>query len=517
MDDPPPYPTLSAASSEPVAGGLARQTVDLLVCLCIGVLVFRTFAAEAYVVPTGSMAPTLLGHHREVSCANCKIRFVVGIDEQGGSGPSLCPNCGQVPVGRDASIHCSGDRVLVQKFLYDFRSPRRWEVAVFHFPGEPSQAYVKRVVGLPGESIRIRDGDIYADGKIARKSLDDIRAMRIPVHDSRFVPADSYRFPRWDFQRSLDGRKLVSGWIQGPNGNFIHQTPADDPIQVEDWLIYHHWEPTRQRYAPIYDFYAYNGGELPSDHPVIDVSIEARIAATPEVEMIAVALCSGRDRFQIRIPVDPTRRIRLERNDRPVDITPRNAGRNLIRDASSPALLEASVVDRRVQVAIDGELLFDPYDFEEATFETASGAIDRAVREREHEVAGSIPVATRDRPPVVASTSPVALGVRGGKLSVPEFKVHRDVYYTSSLAQTPRHAFGVIKPYPLGADEYFVLGDNSPVSNDSRFWQASPVVRRSMFLGKPFMVHLPGQVVPLEVFGRSVYWVPDPSKIRYIR
>ena len=63
----------------------------------------------------------------------------------------------------------------------------------------------------------------------------------------------------------------------------------------------------------------------------------------------------------------------------------------------------------------------------------------------------------------------------------------------------------------------FVLGDNSPVSNDSRFWNEGPVVRGSMFLGRPFLVHLPGQVVPLKVFGRSVCWVPDPRQIRYIR
>ena len=81
-----------------------------------------------------------------------------------------------------------------RSFVYDFRRPKRWEVAVFHFPGEPSQAYVKRVVGLPGESIRIVGGDIFVDGKIVRKSLSEIRAMRMLVHDSRFEPRDAGAF-----------------------------------------------------------------------------------------------------------------------------------------------------------------------------------------------------------------------------------------------------------------------------------------------------------------------------------
>jgi signal peptidase I len=149
--------------------------------------------------------------------------------------------------------------------------------------------------------------------------------------------------------------------------------------------------------------------------------------------------------------------------------------------------LEASVFDRRVLVALDGKLLFEPYDYE-------------------------LP-----RPGPNVGEIPIGVGVDGGELFLRQLRIYRDVHYTGTLAGTPRQGHSVRSAVTLGPDEYFVLGDNSPVSNDSRFWSAGPVVPGSMLLGKPFLVHLPGAVVPLQVFGRSVCWVPDPRRIRYIR
>jgi signal peptidase I len=466
--------------------GIVRQTIDLMVLLCLCVLLVRTFSAEAYVVPTGSMAPTLLGLHREIKCPNCSFAFVVGIDEEGQTGQAVCPNCGQRGLDETPAIECGGDRVLVQKFVYDFRRPKRWEVAVFHFPGEPGQAYVKRVVGLPGESIRIIGGDIFVNGQIVRKSLPEIRAMRMLVHDSRFQPQDAKGFPRWQSGSGSRDSSRESGWII-EGGQFVHRAVKDETRLRTDWLVYKHWDPANGRYGPVRDFYAYNGGDLRADNDVADLGMEARMCVSEAVDTISVALRSGSDQFVVRIPVGLRGSIELSRNNQQKKLV---GCQNPFEESGlwpRNVTLEATVFDRRVQVAIDGRLLFDPYDFDDPVM------------------------------PGLASESPLSVGVRGGALEVTDLRIYRDIYYTSSLASTPRYSHGMSTPIKLGSDDYFVLGDNSPVSNDSRFWTECPVVRGSMFVGRPFLVHLPGQVVPLKVFGRSVCWVPDPRRIRYIR
>jgi hypothetical protein len=62
-----------------------------------------------------------------------------------------------------------------------------------------------------------------------------------------------------------------------------------------------------------------------------------------------------------------------------------------------------------------------------------------------------------------------------------------------------------------------MLGDNSPVSLDSRAW-SEPAVPRSLLVGRPFVVHLPSRPLSLGLGGREVVLrVPDLSRVRYIR
>src|SRR5690606_33018645 len=97
---------------------LFEQVESLAAALVLVLLVWH-FGLEAFRIPSGSMAPTLLGD----------------------------------PI--------SGDRVLVDKFTYAYRDPERWEPVVFRYPRRRTDPYVKRCIGLPGEQVLIARGDVY--------------------------------------------------------------------------------------------------------------------------------------------------------------------------------------------------------------------------------------------------------------------------------------------------------------------------------------------------------------------
>ena len=66
----------------------------------------------------------------------------------------------------------NGDVVLINRIVYDARKPKRGEIIAFRPNGNENAHYcIKRVVGLPGETIQIKDGKIYIDGKVQKKDI----------------------------------------------------------------------------------------------------------------------------------------------------------------------------------------------------------------------------------------------------------------------------------------------------------------------------------------------------------
>ena len=258
MDDPKPEVVPQARPHKTsLSSSLLRQLVEgLVLCACVLLLV-RTLGVEPYEVPTGSMAPALLGHHRTTTCPQCGYSVRVGLVDPSPGSPegkpmsaATCPNCGCGDLQLDRQPISTGEHLLVNKYLYDVRRPRRWEMAVFQSPILPSRTFVKRVVGLPGELVQIRQGDVYIDHEISRKTLAEARAMRIPVFDVTRVPQPDGWGVRWE-TRPDHGVAFLQG-------NQL-RLPALDAPEEYQWLVYRHTLGTSDKIRPVFDEYGYNG------------------------------------------------------------------------------------------------------------------------------------------------------------------------------------------------------------------------------------------------------------------
>src|SRR5579864_3546430 len=109
--------------------------LNLCILLICGWILVQAFALEAFHVPTGSMAPALMGDHRACTCPSCGTTVVVGKPRDGRHfSTAVCPDCGETLHLGDAP-EASGDQVLVNKAAFAFRRPRRWEIVVFRLFG----------------------------------------------------------------------------------------------------------------------------------------------------------------------------------------------------------------------------------------------------------------------------------------------------------------------------------------------------------------------------------------------
>lgn len=491
----------SPPARRPQAGSTTRRFVQLLaVFLCL-FLVVRTVALEPFGVPTGSMAPALIGNHREARCSRCDYRVVVG--EPGPDARPVrfdscrCPNCGQT-VDLSNAREVPGDRLMVDKTAYLARPPRRWEVAVFQCPADLTKPYVKRVVGLPGELIHVSGGDVYADGQLLRKTLAQFREVRVPTFDMAYTPADGWAV-RWLVEPIADPRRPASRGQGKPadesvlrdGGLFLDATLAPEGVG----LTYRHWDLDAKVEEAVGDWLGYNGGPAERRNrfgrrrpdaepdPAHDFAVEFDLEVVAGEGMFAVRLTDGADGVRADLPIDPA----------PAAVRVARDGTDEA-SAGLPGLtpgrtchIEFALVDRRASLAIDGREVVTPLD---------------------------LPFDPPGRARRGGMSRPLQLGVRGASVVVRNLRLDRDIHYLS----VGKAGDG----WKLGADEYFLLGDNTSNSHDSRLWMVdgnpSPGVTEADFIGKPFLIHQPLRLGRVTLNGQArLFQTLDWSRLRWLR
>jgi signal peptidase I len=567
----PPSPSVLHDAGTPAVGvtdakkgppqGASRETCESIAFAFVLALLFRTFAAEAFVIPTGSMAPTLLGRNKDVTCPTCGHQYKIGasdeLDEDTGTylvgsrriDASLCENCRNLHDVKPLNVF-TGDRILVNKSAYQFGQPSRWDVIVFRYPEDTQKNYIKRLVGLPHESLRIERGDVYSRRsdkdpfQITRKQdPDKQKLLQQMVFDDRHPPLNliEHGWPEsWRSVEKTGTAAGVDGWTIDPNGWSRQLKTRRLELQSSEklkWIRYQHFVPTEADWGAvenntpptanprpqlIADFCGYNtytGGRSSGTDDDrywvgdLTMSCKATIGAfTGSQSFILLELVEGVRRYRCRIDL-PSGQATLTRND----------------DLAADPETATDIVLARAATSITGSGTYT-LKFANVDDRLCLWVNDSWWR------SGLIPFGDgaefeppANRNPQDVDLTPAGIAAQGVSLQISDLQIERDIYYradsvTNNAGTFTGHGSEVDERVPLhdyldnpqvwgemyqskskpadftqlGPDEFFVMGDNSPRSQDSRLWPNQirhavnrHAVSRQALIGKAFFVYWP--------------------------
>lgn len=121
----------------------------------------------------------------------------------------------QVPTGSMENTIMAGDRVIGSRLNYHFSDPERGDIVIFRFPDNEKIYYVKRIIGLPGETVDIVNGKVYIDGSETPLEEDYIREPMIPEEPMHFeVPEGCYFMLGDNRNYSADARRWKNHYVK---------------------------------------------------------------------------------------------------------------------------------------------------------------------------------------------------------------------------------------------------------------------------------------------------------------
>lgn len=531
-----------AQKPQPAEGSI-KETVESILVAFVLAFIFRAFVVEAFVIPTGSMAPTLLGAHMRYHCTDCGYEWDVNFSA--GNGPRdddripsvatgyrfdqpprqiRCPNCGNpvAPIDLhdpnndavDPLIHY-GDRILVLKYAYLpwFGGPARWDVVVFKSPHEEavdptqlrfSQNYIKRLIGKPNERVMILDGDIYIghsgdqprDFKIQRKPRVVQEALWRNVYDNDYLPHLDRSIPPPGLTplEQDEYRRRVKPWVQpwqavhGGSGWDLH--PGTQAARIFNFAnpagageLQFNPNAIPDTY-PLTDWLAYDQvqeQDQPRTHmpSVTDLKLSMYYRRSEGDGPLTLKMTKGDDVFAIHLSAGAAELTRKTGDDDEVVLQ---------RDASVPELhrgepieLEFQNVDYRASLRLNG----------------------RDVLSADYEPDIQHLLATGRSPQPAPQVTIVA---ERQTCTIEHLHLSRDIYYLNAWTMSNAPLASPDNIMNLGDDEYFVLGDNSLISGDARTWTS--VNRDEVYLPDEDLYSAKGRVPGRFLLGKAffVYW-----------
>ena len=119
----------------------------------------------------------------------------------------------QIPSGSMENTIMTGDRIIGNRLAYIKDDPQRFDVIIFKYPDDESQLFIKRIIGLPGETVEIHDGQIYING--SDTPLEDVETKDYMegTYGPYTVPEDSYFVMGDNRNNSKDSRFWVNTFV----------------------------------------------------------------------------------------------------------------------------------------------------------------------------------------------------------------------------------------------------------------------------------------------------------------
>jgi len=100
------------------------------------------------------------------------------------------------------------DRLFINKFVYHFEAIERGDVVVFHYPRDPQKSYIKRIIAIPGDRLRIDEGRVYVNGKALSEPYIPQEYRDTRSLDAMVIPPNEYYVMGDHRSISLDSREF---------------------------------------------------------------------------------------------------------------------------------------------------------------------------------------------------------------------------------------------------------------------------------------------------------------------